>query len=81
MPSRNRTFFFAIFLAIVFSFFRGAFDTQPVTSSQDSKQYRYLELDNQLKVLLISDASADHGAAMLVNEALVFAGSWVCFGA
>ena len=65
MPSRNRTFFFAIFLAIVFSFFRGAFDTQPVTSSQDSKQYRYLELDNQLKVLLISDASADHGAASL----------------
>ena len=65
MPTRNRTFFFAIFLAIVFSFFRGAFDDQPVTSSQDSKQYRYLELDNQLKVLLISDKTADHGAASL----------------
>ncbi|MGR6873019.1 insulinase family protein [Pseudomonas sp. HK3] len=65
MPTRNRTFFFAIFLAIVFSFLRGAFDDQPVTSSQDNKQYRYLELDNQLKVLLISDKNADHGAASL----------------
>ena len=65
MLTRNRTFFFAIFLAIVFSFFRGAFDPQPVTSSQDTKQYRYLELDNQLQVLLISDDDADHGAASL----------------
>lgn len=65
MLNRNRTFFFAIFLAIVFSFFRGTFDTQPVTSQQDTKQYRYLELDNQLKVLLVSDKQADHGAASL----------------
>lgn len=65
MPSRNRTFFFAIFLAIVFSFFRGTFDPQPVSSSQDTKQYRYLTLENQLPVLLISDDKADHGAASL----------------
>lgn len=65
MLTRNRTFFFAILLAIVFSFFRGTFDPQPVTSSQDSKQYRYLTLDNQLPVLLISDDNADHGAASL----------------
>ena len=65
MPSRNRTFFFAIFLAIVFSFFRGTFDPQPVTSAQDTKQYRHLTLDNGLPVLLISDSQADHGAASL----------------
>jgi secreted Zn-dependent insulinase-like peptidase len=65
MPTRNLTFFAAIVLAIGFSFFRGTFDPQPVTSSQDTKQYRYLELDNQLKVLLISDDNADHGAASL----------------
>lgn len=65
MLNRNRTFFFAIFLAIVFSFFRGTFDTQPISSVQDSKQYRYLELGNQLKVLLVSDKQADHGAASL----------------
>ena len=65
MPTRNRTFFIAIFLAIAFSFFRGTFDPQPVISSQDTKQYRYLELDNQLNVLLISDENADHGAASL----------------
>ncbi len=65
MLNRNRTFFFAIFLAIVFSFFRGTFDTQPISSVQDTKQYRYLELGNQLKVLLVSDKQADHGAASL----------------
>lgn len=65
MPSRNNTFFLAILLAIAFSFFRGTFDSQPITSGNDTKQYRYLELDNQLKVLLISDEKADHGAASL----------------
>jgi len=65
MPARNRTFFLAIILAIAFSFFRGTFDPQPVTSSQDQKAYRYLELENGLDVLLISDPEADHGAASL----------------
>lgn len=65
MSSRNRTFFFAIFLAIVVSFFRGTFDEQPIISSQDTKGYRYLTLDNELPVLLISDENADHGAASL----------------
>jgi secreted Zn-dependent insulinase-like peptidase len=65
MPSRNKTFFLAVILAIAFSFFKGTFDHQPITSANDEKQYRYLELDNQLKVLLISDKKADHGAASL----------------
>lgn len=65
MPTRNLTFFTAIGLAIIFSFFRGSFDHQPTTSDQDTKEYRYLELDNKLKVLLISDDNADHGAASL----------------
>lgn len=65
MPGRNQTFFLAIILAIAFSFFKGAFDSQPVTSQQDEKQYRYLELDNQLRVLLISDENADQAGASL----------------
>jgi insulysin len=65
MPSRNKTFFLAIILAVGFSFFRGTFDSQPITSVNDGKDYRYLKLDNQLDVLLISDQNADHGAASL----------------
>ena len=65
MPSRNKTFFLAVILAVAFSFFRGTFDSQPVVSDNDHKQYRYLELDNELRVLLISDDQADHGAASL----------------
>ncbi len=65
MPSRNRTFFLAILLAIAFSFFRVAFNNQPVISDNDQKLYSYLELDNKLRVLLISDPKADHGAASL----------------
>jgi secreted Zn-dependent insulinase-like peptidase len=38
---------------------------QPITSANDSKQYRYVELDNGLRALLISDQEADHGAASL----------------
>jgi len=65
MPGRNQTFFLAIILAIAFSFFKGAFDSQPITSQQDQKEYRYLELDNQLRVLLISDKEADQAGASL----------------
>lgn len=65
MPSRNNTFFIAIILAIAFSFFKGTFMQQPIKSPNDSKQYRYLELDNGLKTLIISDKNADHGAASL----------------
>jgi len=65
MLTRNRTFFLAIVLAVGFSFFRGAFDSQPVSSPMDEKQYRYTTLDNGLSVLLISDEKADHGAASL----------------
>jgi insulysin len=65
MPSRNNTFFIAIILAIAFSIFKGLFMQQPITSTNDSKQYRYVELDNGLRALLISDQEADHGAASL----------------
>jgi insulysin len=65
MPTRNRTFFVAVFLAIVFSFARTVMQPQPITSSNDEKQYKYLQLSNQLRVLLISDPKADHGAASL----------------
>ncbi len=36
-----------------------------VKSPIDQKQYRYLELDNRLKVLLVSDSEADKSAAAL----------------
>ncbi len=65
MLSRNRTFFLAILLAIAFSFFRANMDNQPIKSQNDEKQYSYLQLDNSLQVLLISDSKADHGAASL----------------
>jgi len=65
MPARNRTFFVAVILAIVFSFARTVMSPQPITSSNDEKQYKYLQLSNQLRVLLISDPKADHGAASL----------------
>ncbi len=35
-------------------------------SPNDDREYRYLELDNQLKVLLVSDAKTDKAAASLV---------------
>lgn len=38
---------------------------QPIASPNDKREFRYLELDNQLPVLLVSDASADKAAAAL----------------
>ncbi|WP_372870713.1 insulinase family protein [Shewanella sp.] len=41
---------------------------KPVTSPNDHRQYRYLELDNALRVLLVSDHQASQAAAsMAVN--------------
>ncbi len=37
----------------------------PITSSNDDRLYRYLVLDNDLKVLLISDAETDKAAASM----------------
>ena len=65
MPSRNRTFFIAILLAVGVSFFRAQMMVEPIKSDNDNKQYQYMELDNQLKVVLVSDPTADHGAASL----------------
>ena len=36
-----------------------------VKSPQDERSYEYLELDNGLRVMLISDPTSDHGAAAL----------------
>ncbi|MYM65043.1 insulinase family protein [Pseudomaricurvus sp. HS19] len=41
----------------------------PVTSRNDDRAYRYTELDNGLRVLLISDPSADKAAAALDVDA------------
>ena len=38
---------------------------QPIKSPNDNNQYRYIELDNGLKALLISDPGADRAAASL----------------
>ncbi len=65
MPSRNNTFFIAIILAIAFSFYKGTFMQQPIKSPNDTKQYSYLERDNGLRALIISDKTADHAAASL----------------
>ena len=38
---------------------------EPTKSPNDANLYRYLQLDNGLRVLLVSDASADKAAASL----------------
>lgn len=40
-------------------------DIAPIKSPNDNNHYRYLELDNRLRVLLVSDPSADKAAASL----------------
>ncbi len=40
-------------------------DVQIVVSENDSREYRYLQLDNKMQVLLISDTSAEKSAAAL----------------
>lgn len=39
--------------------------TQPVASPNEKRTFRYLQLDNQLPILLVSDPSADKAAAAL----------------
>ena len=39
--------------------------TQVIQSPNDDREYRYLVLDNEMKVLLVSDAEADKAAAAL----------------
>lgn len=63
--TRNSVFFMAVLLAVIVSYFRGSFDSGLVQSPMDENAYRYLELDNGLKVMLISKASADRAAASL----------------
>ena len=38
---------------------------QPIPSPNDNREYRYLQLENQLPVLLVSDPNADKAAAAL----------------
>ena len=40
-------------------------DMQPVKSESDTRDYRYLQLDNRLRVLLISDPDTETAAASL----------------
>jgi len=44
---------------------KGTSIEQPVVSPNDDRQYRFLVLDNQLQVLLVSDVNADKAAAAL----------------
>ncbi len=65
MSARNRYFFLAIFLAVAYSFYAGTFEAKPVKSPIDSNAYRYLELENGLRVMLVSKPDADRAAASL----------------
>ena len=49
-------------------FFSDKNQAEPIKSENDSRQYQYLELDNQLKVLLISDPTTEKSAAALDVE-------------
>ncbi len=55
----------AMAIAIVLPSPASAATPEIIRSSLDSKQYRALELDNGLKVLLVSDSTADKAAASL----------------
>ncbi|MEP3823866.1 MAG: insulinase family protein [Marinobacter sp.] len=55
-------------LLLLASLFPGSYtlaDTEPRKSPNDPNSYRYLELDNGLRVILVSDAEADKAAASL----------------
>ncbi len=55
----------AWFLAGVFTVSADELPAQPIKSATDDKLYRYLLLDNRLKVLLVSDDDADKAGASL----------------
>lgn len=65
MTLRNRLFTLLILLAVITVSVRTYLYHQPVSSPADQNQYRYLELKNGLKVLLISNPDTDMAAASL----------------
>ncbi|ASP40317.1 peptidase M16 [Bacterioplanes sanyensis] len=60
---RYWTFLLIVFAAIAFSMYRQLDTDTLVVSPSDPNDYRYLELDNGLKVLLIATSEADKAAA------------------
>lgn len=65
-----RRYFFVFMLAILLVACNGfpvnnAFSNGIIKSANDQREYRFLELSNQLRVLLISDNKAKHAAASL----------------
>lgn len=65
MTLRNRLFTLLILLAVITVSIRTYLYHQPVSSPADQNQYRYLQLNNGLKVLLISNPDTDMAAASL----------------
>lgn len=62
-PSRLVSFLAFAFLILFGSLVQAA--TEPVKSPNDNNRYRYLELDNQLQVLLVSSPGSDKAAASM----------------
>ena len=60
-----RLVFVALLFCSSFAALAATCDTVPVSSPTDRKEYCYIELDNRLKVLLISDPATDLSAAAL----------------
>lgn len=65
MTLRNRLFVFIILLAVITVGIRAYMHHQPIKSPVDENAYRYLELKNGMKVLLISNPHTDTAAASL----------------
>lgn len=65
MTSYCRFTFFVLLLVLSACTLLGDSSDAVIKSPNDSREYRYIELANQLKVLLISDPSADKAAASL----------------
>ncbi|UTW47332.1 insulinase family protein [Bacterioplanoides sp. SCSIO 12839] len=63
LSPRYWTFLLIVFAAIVFSMYQRLDQPELIVSPSDPYQYRYLELDNGLKTLLVSTPDADKAAA------------------
>ncbi|WP_419811413.1 insulinase family protein [Bacterioplanoides sp.] len=63
LSPRYWTFLFIVLAAIAFSMYQRLDQPELIVSPSDPYQYRYLELDNGLKTLLVSTPQADKAAA------------------
>ncbi|MAR01517.1 MAG: hypothetical protein CMI00_13390 [Oceanospirillaceae bacterium] len=65
LSPRYWTFLVIVLAAIIYSVIRMSHATQPVSSPADPYSYRYLQLENGLRVLLVQTPGADKASAAM----------------